>query len=470
MNDLIKPRLLIPLTVQFSVRYVIRTGLLEMIRKYATPVIVIAWEDDALQQELSDLGIENYRYPQKKIGRNYLRVLMQLTQWHLHKIQSPTTEIDRRRNKLINPPPKRRILRDWLYAFLTRIPVYRNFLFKQQRKLLWTDTNFTEYLEFIHRIKSDLIFCLTPYFIEEEFLLRAGQELWLPMCTSILSFDNLTTRGIIPILFNEYYLWNSFNESELVRIYPQTKDRVIKIVGAPQFDFYYQPEYLWSEKSWRKKLMIPESRPVILFSSTGRHIAPNEEEWLRHLDWAIETDEISGNPVILFRRHPNETMDRWENLKKASKNIIFDEPWKAGRIIPGKTNITRDDIEKLSSSLAYSVVHINASSTMTVDGAIFNKPQIGPAYAETGNFQRVDEELYLREHYLPITNSGGLVIVHSRTELIEAVNVAITNPEFNGKNRQLIVREICTYPDGKSTIRVNEALAGFVYRYAQVQK
>lgn len=67
---------------------------------------------------------------------------------------------------------------------------------------------------------------------------------------------------------------------------------------------------------------------------------------------------------------------------------------------------------------------------MTVDGAVFDKPQIGPAYdLYNKTFDRACKELYLREHYLPITNSGGLTVVNSKDEMIEAINSDILSPK-----------------------------------------
>jgi len=460
-----KPRLLIPITIQFSVRYLIRTGLLERIQEYAKPVIVLAWEDPELQQELETLGVEVYQAPPKKIGVRYSRLLHQLTQWHLRSINTPTTKIDRRRYRKMNPNTViklRRSLRDGLYRIATGFPPYVEYLLKQQERLVWQDTNLHKFVNLIKQIKPDLGFCLTPYFLEEELLLRAAEYYKIPLSTAILSFDNLTTRAYIPVKFDAHFLWNQYNQAELHRIYPEATDSTVVLVGAPQFDFYYQSNYIWSESTWRSKLRLPPDRKVILFGSASKLIAYQEEQWLRHLDEAIEQGNIQDNPVILFRRHPVETFERWNTLKSSAKHIIFDEPWQPGKMNIGKTNISQRDIERLASTLYHCAVHINASSTMTVDGAIFDRPQIGPAYDEEGPYARIAKDIYLREHYLPITHSGGLVIVNSRSELIQVVNNALKNPNRLSDERKKLVREICTFTDGKCTDRVNQALCTFV--------
>lgn len=432
--------------------------------EYAQPVIVLAWEDQALQEELADYGIETYLLPQKKIGIHYARVLAQLKQWHLRCINTPTTIIDQRRNRLLNTSKFRTriFLRDTLFQWVTIFPPYVRYLLNKQKKMVWQDTNLKEYFDLIEKIKPDFVFCLTPYFIEEEFLLRAAQELKIPLCTAILSFDNLTTRSYIPVQFEKYLLWNKYNEKELRRIYPESANKSVEIVGAPQFDFYYDSSYIWEEEKWRSKLRLPSARPVILFGSASAIIAPQEEQWLIDLDAAIERGEIINNPIILLRRHPNESIDRWQQVRQNTRNIFFDEPWQAGVEVIGKTNITREDIEKLVSTLYHSAVHINASSTMTIDGSIFDKPQIGPAYDSRKKYHQIAYEIYLREHYLPIMKTGGLEITLSRKELMQTVNNAFREPNRLSENRKRISQEICTYSDGMSTERVNQALRSFI--------
>ncbi len=43
-----KPRLLVPMSLQFSVRYLLRSGLLSQISDFAQPVILLGWADETL--------------------------------------------------------------------------------------------------------------------------------------------------------------------------------------------------------------------------------------------------------------------------------------------------------------------------------------------------------------------------------------------------------------------------------------
>ncbi len=236
------------------------------------------------------------------------------------------------------------------------------------------------------------------------------------------------------------------------------------IVGAPQFDFYWDKKYLWDESTWRQRVGIPDDRPVILFGAGHHLIVPHEPHWLAQLDDAIEAGELPNRPIILFRRHPNDALDRWLPVLNSARHIVRDDPWRISDANPALTSIRRKDIERLASTLAHSAVHVNASSTMTIDGAIFDRPQIGPAYDDRPGrpYENLTQELYDREHYLPITKSGGLRIVRSRDEFAAAVRDGLENPEKEQAGRKHLVREICTFDDGQSTRRVSEALRSFL--------
>lgn len=459
------PRVLIPISEQFSVRYVLRTGLLQCITDYARPVIALAWEDTELQAELEQAGAEVCHFLEPVFGWQYLSLKKQIDRWYLNRLKSPSTPINTYRwNSIVSP--YNRFRREALNASRRlRWSMYPPARLREiEPQVVAQHTNIHAFERFLDQVQPDALFSLTPFKEIEDLLLRAAKNRGIPLCTAILSFDNLTTRGWIPVIFDEYFLWNRYNNDELRRGYPEAADSKVTIAGPPQLDFHWDASYLWDNDRWRKTLNLPPDRSVILYAAGPWNIAPQEPYWLQHLDDAIANKEIPGGPVLLFRRHPNDPETRWKTFLDHAKHTIYDNPWPAGHEALSWSNVRRADIEKLCSSLYHSQIHINASSTMTIEGAIYDRPQIGPAYDDRkgSKYARVARELYLREHYLPISNSGGLAIVYSRDEMINAIGQAMQNPAANAEGRQRLVREICTYDDGNCTQRVSAALRSFL--------
>ncbi|MGA2717567.1 MAG: CDP-glycerol glycerophosphotransferase family protein [Candidatus Acidiferrales bacterium] len=459
-----KPRLLIPMSIQFSVRYILRTGLLDRLREVADPVILLGWSEKDLQKELEDARIEVHPLAEFKFSADHERVRSWLNLLHKKRLKTPSEPIwERRADVGRNLYHRlRRRARNQAVLAISALTGEQN-LRRKEQTLFETETNGLEIQEQIDRLKPDAAFSLTPSLPNEEAALRACARHGVPLCASILSFDNITTRGWCAVLFDQYLVWNRYNAGELLRAYPEISPRQISIVGAPQFDFYWDRSYLWTEQEWRSQLALPEGRPVILFGGGYFACAPHEPRFLQQIDDAIEAKEIPGNPVILFRNHPVDPIERWQSVLQNVKHVVYDDPWPKGRIT-GHANVRTRDIQKLASCLYYSSVHVNVASTMALDGAIFDRPQIGPAYDDRPGTQynQTARDLYQQEHYLPITRTGGVDIVYSRAELIRAVRSALENPGRLAEERRKIVKELCTYDDGRATERVGRSLRTFV--------
>jgi hypothetical protein len=173
---------------------------------------------------------------------------------------------------------------------------------------------------------------------------------------------------------------------------------------------------------------------------------------------AITSGEIKGNPIVLFRCHPIDNVDRWKKYLGNHPNLYFDISW-TGKDNIYSANITNGDIKKLCSTLAYTDVHVNLCSTMTVDGCAYKKPQIGPAYDEVNSSAaHLLKGLYNQKHFQPILNTNGLKLASSKIDLINFINEALIAPDNLTKECSLILQEIITYQDGASTKRVVKIL------------
>lgn len=435
--------------------------MLEKLKEFSQPVIALSWEDATLRREIELMGAEVYTIPTFKFCSDFEHVRTRVNHWHRLYRKTVTTQIDNRRNALFIDQRSliTKTLRDlWMVSQL-RMPNGVQKLLARDEEAFWNGTNVKDFYQLFEKANPDAVFSITPFDMQEEAILRIGKRKDLPLFGAILSFDNITARTWIPVTFQHYMLWNKYNRQELLRSYPSAKQDAVSLTGPPQFDFYWDKSYLWDEGAWRKEVGLPMSAPVIFWGSGYVKIVPNETSLLLELDRAIAEGRIPEKPVILFRRHPVDFESRWEQILKQCRYVVVDAPWRA-RETGGKTNVSRYDIEKLVSTLYHSHVHVNVSSTLTVDGSVFDKPQIGPAYDpdRRSNYDKVLKELYLREHYLPITNSGGLDIVESAEEFIGGIRSALNDPGKFCSGRETIVREICTFDDGKSTDRVSNTL------------
>jgi len=453
------------MSIQFSVRYIIRTGLLDRLREVADPVILLAWRDAELEDELKRLGVEVHPMIAARLGKNYERTRSWMNFIQKRRLNTPSEMIWERRADLFRTPYqrfRRRIRRRIFHAGLS-IPGAMELLHRKEEELWKSATNMPEIQDQMDRLKPDAALSITPFLASEEMTLRVCSHCGVPLCTSILSFDNITTRGWTAVPFDRYLVWNRYNAEELRRAYPDISPSKIEIVGSPQFDFYWDPAYCLPEAQWRRQMSLPEGRPVILFGGGHYFCAPHEPFFLKQIDGAITANKIPGNPIVLFRGHPVDDLQRWMPVLNQAKNVVYDDPRPKGRDI-GHANMSCSDIQKLASCLFHSQVHVSVASTMAIDGAIFDRPQIGPAYDDSPNrkYDLACRELYLHEHFLPITYSGGIEIVYSGPDLIRAIRSGLDDPGRLRKARKKLVREVCTFDDGCSTERVARGIQSFL--------
>lgn len=461
---MVKKRVLVTISFSFSIRYLVRSTLIYRMREFCIPVIAITWNQTDLIDELKKDGFEVHLAPESERGFYYSDVRKKIDYWFRYfKLKSPTWAIEPRYLEQFNSFKTNFLdrVREYYNFFLLLIPGYKKSIFKKEKELLLTDSNFLEIESWLKLINIDAVFVVTPFHKQEEFILKAAEKNGKLLITSILSFDNIVKRGWIPVQYSHYMVWNNRMKNEMLRIYSEwANESNTHIVGAIQFDFCHQLEkYLLPEDEWRKQVGLPSSKqPIIFFAGGAFSLYPQEHQFLKDIDDAISNNEIINKPIVLFRCHPIDTLDRWKRAVNHSKNIFFDDSWK-GKSKLTYANITNADIAKLVSTLYYTDVHVNTTSTMTVDGSIFNKPQIGPAYDNINKPRKYNlRSMYNQEYYLPVMQSGALHIANSKSELVQLINKALVQPTELCKHSENLVKGAIEFNDGKSTDRVLEIL------------
>ena len=467
------PRLLIPLTIHFAVRYVVRTGLLDRLRSVCVPVLALSWDDPELVTELSGPGVEVVRLPDAEVSAEVRGLLNALEVPFTRRLGSPSTRIDQRRKFVDRPTDVR--LKKWLAWERTQleamVPGAEERTKARLAVALSSGTNLAENEAFLDEHRIEALFSVTPFAIQELVVLHAVQRRAIPAITSILSFDNITTRPPLPITFDRYLVWNAYNADEIRRGYPWVPRDTIDVVGPGQFDFYADPQYVQERATWLARVGVSPEVPTVLYGAGPPSVSPHEDQYVDDLIAAIRRGALPRDLKIVLRRHPNDHPDRWERFR-ADPAVAFDDPGALGaeHYRPGQVNMARGQIVDLCSALAHTDVHVSVSSTMTLDGAFFDKPQIAPAYDvdEPAPFRTMAYDLYRREHFVPIVASGALELPRSPAELVAAVRRALDDPGRLEPQRRALLEELCTFTDGRCTERVADAVRAFLGRSVRV--
>ncbi len=456
-------RILVTIVGQGSVVYIIRTGILEAMQTFCVPVVSMLWDDESLRSELTKKGIENHVIPSYSVSNYYSDLRTKINVWYNNKIlKSPSTKIQAAYLSKYTSTKKR--VRNAVKTMLTSIrhnfPAYTANLISKEQAAIKSEPLYAVYKKWLENINIDGIYTITPFMQEVELLAKICKEKGQPIISCVHSFDNITKRGWPAIFFDHYIVWNKYNKNELERINPSLKQDKITIAGAPQFDFHFSNESIETKDEWMERMKLPTGKKIILYGGGPAILFPDEPQYLKDLHAALSKDVIK-NAVILFRSHPLDKMERWKKMVGESPYIIYDKA-PNGTVKLDYTNVTGADVQQLISTLKYTDVHINLCSTMAVDGSVFKRPQIAPAYdCVRPAKQHLLRKMYYQEHYLPIMQSKNVHLALSRQELIDLVNSALDSPELMTANAEACVKEIITYTDGNAAKRVSEILETF---------
>lgn len=453
-----RSRVLVAVTYGFSVRYVLSTGLLDRLAQVAEPVVALGWDDDELVRLLEERGVEVVRLPDARLDHDFRMYRRRLDLVHQRRLRSPSAAIERRQRQALTVSRSQRAIsqaRHLLDLAVVRSPGGARRVEADERAQVERGTNVADYAALLDRVDVDAVMVVTPYHEQDTLLLLAARDAAVSTVVSVISFDNPTTRRRMPAAADRVLVWNELNRAELLRSYPWlTPDRV-RVTGAPQFDLHHRRDLVADDADWRRQLGLPTDRPVILYGGGPPYLVPQEPRLVELLDGAIDRGELPEQPYLLVRRHPAADPAPWHDLAGRLRHGVVVDPWAPGST-PDRGWPDRADLVALMSSLAHSAVHVNVCSSMTLDGAVFDRPQIGPRFVPGLDraAQRRVRDLYEREHWWPITRSGGLVAVDDPDQLIDAVRRALTHPEQGREGRRRMVEELLTHTDGCASQRV----------------
>lgn len=454
-------RLLVPITYGFSVRYLLPTGVLDRLRDMSTPVIGLGWDDDELSDLLTARGFEVLRLPDPRLSHDYRMYRRRIALIHQRRLDSVTTKIKRRND--VEPNPSVRLIAR-VREVLDRIALHRpNGIAATEAAesaAVEAGTNAAEFSGFLSANDIDAVLSIAPYHDQEGLLLWAAGRLGIPSATSVISFDNPTTRGRWLARSECVLVWNAFNADEALRSYPDLTSDDVAVIGAPQFDLHRRSDLVMDESKWRAGLDIPENRPIILYGAGPSDLVPGEAGLIEIIDRAITRGRLPGTPILLVRRHPNDPPEPWRELDQRLQNSRLVDPWPT-RSAAFRGWPSDEDLVAQMSSLAHSDVHVNVCSSMTLDGAMFDRPQVGPTFVPNANrrIRRRIRSFYEQEHWLPISRSGGVTYAADEDELIAAIRNGLERPELLSTERRAMVESVLTWDDGGSSQRLVDAVA-----------
>lgn len=349
------------------------------------------------------------------------------------------------------------LLYNTIIPVLSRIKGMRNLMKKLEISLFPSKY----YDKLLKKYNPDLIFCSSIYDFDAFPLLRMAKKNNFPIIGMVLSWDNLSSNGVIPVRPDALIVWNKIMEKEAMD-WHNYKKKNIYVSGAPQFDIYAHNDSLLTRDEFINSIGGDKSKKLITYCTSTMLLAPFEAEIIEIISNAIKNKKIKYPAQILVRVNNRDDFKQYDRFKK-DPDVTVKTAYKVAKY-SDKANPSREEMAYLGSTMKNSDVIVNVASTITIEACIFNTPVVNIGF--DGYTKKPYHSSVLRyydyTHFKRIVKRSGFKIAKSEKELIKHINLYLENPSQDSDGRRKIVQDQCFKIDGNSGKRIANAVLDFL--------
>lgn len=273
---------------------------------------------------------------------------------------------------------------------------------------------------------------------EIEFV-KAAKKLNIFSIIPVISWDNLTTKGIFVVKPDLLLVWNQ-KQVEFALSKHEFLEPEVKVVGACLFDKWWLPEI----KTAKAKMNMVQ--PYVLYLGSSSNIAPDETEII------LELKKGLPDYCICVRPHP-ENRRHYDKLLKQEGVFVYAEE----NVFPSSAKTQLEFGAMLNGAEA--VVGVNTSAM--IDAVIMDKPTIAIA------LKKFESTQMKTLHFKDLVESSAVYLSSSVAETISCIKTLEAQDELKVKRLQFVkdfirpkglnqfagevaFKEICYYLESKS--------------------
>ena len=335
-------------------------------------------------------------------------------------------------------------------------------------RLLLTYQRSPESVERLRRNPPAVLLTTGPFQFEQPAVAAAAKNLGVPTLALIPSWDNLSTKNRMTFKYDGYLVWSEQAKRELHHFYPYTRRAPVYVVGAAQFDPFFQERFRQSREAFCAEQGLRADLPVILYAISSPNVF-REHHGALYLARRIARGDL-GDVQMIIRPNPiHDYPELNEIAREFSPRVILQRTSESGLALTARSQNERQVTEWVN-TFRHADVVVNLSSTVTVDAAIFDRPVVNLDYdPEPGRPRQalVKEVNHLWTHFKPIAESGGVWLAGDPEEMVAAVRTYLAQPALHRERRRWIAEYVCGYLDGRCGERMAEAVLDFVHNYAK---
>ncbi len=255
-------------------------------------------------------------------------------------------------------------------------------------------------LDFLRDKAPDVVVVspLNMRFSEEIDYVKAARRLGIPTALPVLSWDNLSTKGLIQIVPDKVFVWNQHQYEDAVQIHGLAPAKLV-VAGAPFFDKWFGARAeITGREAFCAQLGFDPAKKILLYLGSSRNIAVNETWFVGKLmRWLRDSkDPNLRDCQLLLRPHPANAKI-YERLDAPGLRV-FPE----GGALPE----TREDFAQMRDSFFHADAALGINTSGMIDAVLAGLPTFSvriERYAATQSdskhfrYLEADEALYLAD-------------------------------------------------------------------------
>lgn len=298
----------------------------------------------------------------------------------------------------------------------------------------------------------DLVVTTGPFWFWEPAVVAAAKNLGIPVAALIPSWDNLSTKNRMVFRYDAYFVWSDEAKRQLHDYYPESRGVPVHIVGAPQFDVFFQKRFHRSRKELCETYGLRADAPLIVYA-VGSPNFLQEHHGAVDLARRLARGELGDSAQMLVRPHPiHDDAGMTELFREFGPRVAVQRTADPRASLTARSQ-NAEQVADWVNTFRHADAVVNLSSTVTIDAAILDRPVVNLDYDPQpgGADQRLVHDInHLWTHFRPVAESGGVWLTKSPEETAHAVRTYLDSPELHRDARRWMAEYVCGPLDGQS--------------------
>lgn len=279
-----------------------------------------------------------------------------------------------------------------------------------------------------HRPDVLVISPMNMRFSEEVEYAKAAKQLRIPTVLPVLSWDNLTTKGLIHVQPDVLLAWNEAQRQEAVTIHGVPFDRTV-VTGSPFFDKWFDRGLGagGDRESHLSRIGLEAGAPLVLYLGSSANIARDESWLVRALDAAMRNhpDQRVRRAGLLVRPHPANA-GIYQDLALPHVRV-----WPRAGLLPSD----HDSIRDFAASLQCADLAVGINTTGMIDAVIRDVPTAALRVREYASTQ------VQAQHFQHLWQSGALEDAPTAESVADILSHLLDGLDRQRSQRREFVRQ-----------------------------